>query len=129
VMFCPQCQVHWDFIDDVPSCRNSISKNLKLELKKLKKLTPTKNELKWLSEQDGYGCLKNLSNDIILTFGEDAVRACNKIEKFGPRLDDSWLVEIMFVRDKKGVIDQLLERRKHKQRRSEGALGSGKWEL
>jgi hypothetical protein len=123
VVFCPQCVKHWNFMDDANLSKNSKNKNLTLELKKLKKLTPAKNELKWLSDQDGYECLKNLSYHIILTFGEEAVKAYDRIQ-----LDRSWLGEISIVSDKNGAIDELLKRRKFKINRSEGAFGSGKWE-
>ena len=59
-----------------------IPNQLKPELAKIRKsskIRPTKNELKWLGKQKGYEYLNELSNNDLVTFGEEALKVRNKI--------------------------------------------------
>lgn len=81
---------------------SKIPDQLKPELVKIRKSTkirPTKNELKWLGKQKGYEYLNELSNNDLVTFGEEALKVRDKIcdSKF-------WLGDIKEFSDKQACL-------------------------
>ena len=102
----------WKKTKPLPIIIYSFSKipdQLKTELVKIRKSTkirPTKKELKWLCKQKGYEYLNELSNNDLVTFGEEALKVRNKIcdSKF-------WLGEIKEFSDKQGMFTVLQESR------------------
>lgn len=86
-----------------------LPEELKPEIRKLrksKKFRLTKQELKWLVEQDGYGYLKEFSKNDIVTFGEEALIVRNKIYQ-----SDSWQGSIKEFSDKNGMFSKIQELR------------------
>ena len=88
---------------------SEIPDQLKPELVKIRKSTkirPTRNELKWIGKQKGYEYLNELSNNDLVSFGEEALKVRNKIceSKF-------WLGYITEFSDKRGMFTVLQESR------------------
>lgn len=94
------------------------------KLRELEILRLNKRELKWIINQrpNDYGFLKHLPPESIVTFGEGAVRVRDKM--IASKL---WTGNILEFRDKYGLFHKILDRRKQRENRSEGAFGSEKW--
>jgi hypothetical protein len=139
VVYCPTCKTHWNFAGTIHAEEISTDKDLELELRRLKRSCLKLNEVNWIlnsmlvkmkrnirnDARNFYNVLKtklrDTSRNIIIAFGHAPVRSKDRISnKFNGNITEFY--------DEYGMLEELLERREHKQNRSKGQFGSEKWD-
>lgn len=103
-----------------------LTTELKTQLKKLKKMQLKSHEIKWLIKQHkkGYEYLETLSANDIVACGEEANNIMDTMSKDKTW---AWFGNMKWFLDKHGLMEQVFERRKHKEHMSESAFGTDKW--
>ena len=139
VVYCPSCKTHWDFAGAIHVEELSMDKHLELELGWLKRSSLKLNEVNWIldsvvvkvkrSLRNGVRNfynevktkLRDTSRNIVIAFGHGPIRSKD-------RISNKFKGNITIFYDEYGMLEELLERREHKQNRSKGQFGSEKWD-